>query len=346
MKLDKITDAPLHSPGLSSSRRRLLLAGALATGTGPLLSAPAYAQAVGGWPERPIRYIVPFAAGGATDVLGRMLAEGLTTALGQPVVVENRPGQGGSLGSTEVARAKPDGYTIGGGTISSHAINATLYSKLPYDPKKDFEAVMLIASLPNMLVVRPELGVKTVDEFVAYVKAHPDELSYGSAGNGTSQHISGEMFKIATGTRIQHIPYKGSGQMITDLLGGAIQLSFENINAALPHVKSGRLVPIAVTSEQRSFMLPDVPTMQEAGVKDYAIASWQAFFAPAGTPAPIVARLNEEANKILRTPANAKRLQEMGMTPGGGSPDDLAALIAKDIPRLGAIVKATGAVID
>src|SRR5947208_6120558 len=225
------------------------------------------------WPAKPIRYIVPFAPGGTTDILARMVAAGLAPALGQPVVVENKPGQAGSIGAAELARAAPDGYTVGGGTISSHAINVTLYPKLPYDPLKDFAPVTMLATLPNMLVVHPSVGAGTVAELVALLKANPDKYAFGSAGNGTSQHISGELFKIMTGVSMQHIPYKGSGPMMTDLLGGTIGLSFENITTAYPPAKAGRLKALAVTSAKRSFVAPEVPTLAESGLAGFDISS-------------------------------------------------------------------------
>jgi tripartite-type tricarboxylate transporter receptor subunit TctC len=298
------------------------------------------------WPTKPIRYIVPFAPGGTTDILGRMVAAGLAPVLGQPVVVENRPGQAGSLGSAELARAAPDGYTIGGGTISSHALNATLYPKLPYDPAKDFAPITMLATLPNMLIVHPSLNVNSVSELVDLLKAKPNRFSFGSAGNGTSQHISGELFKIMTGTVMQHIPYKGSGPMIPELLAGNIQLSFENITTAYPQVKAGKLKALAVTSAQRSSVAPEVPTMAEAGLTGYEISSWQAMFAPTGTPKEIVARLHAETAKILRTPENQKKLSELGLEPGGMPPEELAALIRAEIPRLGKVVKESGARVD
>ena len=316
---------------------RLLLAAAL------LLPALAAAQA---WPAKPLRYIVPFAPGGTTDILGRMVAAGLSVSLGQPVVVENKPGQAGSIGAAELARSAPDGYTVGGGTISSHAINASLYSKLPYDPLKDFAPVTMLATLPNMLVVHPSLNVDNVQQLVALLKANPNKYSFGSAGNGTSQHISGEMFKIATGTQMQHIPYKGSGPMIPDLLAGTIQLSFENITTAYPPVKAGRLKALAVTSSKRSFMATEVPTMQEAGLAGYDISSWQAMYAPAGTPREIVARLHAETAKILRQPENQKKLADLGLDAGGMAPEELTALMRAEIPRLGKVVKESGAKVD
>jgi len=298
------------------------------------------------YPSKPIRYIVPFAPGGTTDILGRMVAAGLSNSFGQPVVVENKPGQAGSIGAAELARAAPDGYTLGGGTISSHAINATLYPRLPYDPLKDFAPITMLATLPNMLIVHPSLGVNNVQELVAALKANPNKYSFGSAGNGTSQHISGELFKIMTGTQMQHIPYKGSGPMIPDLIAGTIQLSFENITTAYPQVKGGRLKALAVTSSKRSFVAPEVPTMSEAGLAGYDISSWQAMYAPAGTPREIISRLHAETAKALRAPENQKKLSELGLDAGGMAPEELLALMRSDIPRLGKVVRESGAKVD
>jgi tripartite-type tricarboxylate transporter receptor subunit TctC len=298
------------------------------------------------WPNKPIRYIVPFAPGGATDMLGRMVAVGLSKTLGQSVIVDNKAGQGGSVGSAELAKAKPDGYTLGGGTISSHALNVALYPKLSYDPTKDFAPITLLAALPNVLVVHPSLNVKTVAELIALLKANPNKYSFGSSGNGTSQHISGEMFKIMTGTQIQHVPYRGSGPMMIDLLAGTTQLSFENSNTALPQVAAGKLRALAVTSAKRSKAAPEIPTMQEAGLAGYDISSWQAMFAPAGTPPAIVQRLHAEVAEILKQPENVKKLAELGLEPGGGKPEELAALIASEIPRLGNVVRQSGAKVD
>ncbi len=298
------------------------------------------------WPNKPIRYIVPFAPGGATDMLGRMVGVGLSSRLGQPVVIDNKAGQGGSVGSAELAKAKPDGYTLGGGTISSHALNVTLYPKLSYDPTKDFAPITMLAALPNVLVVHPSLNVKTVAELIALLKANPNKYSFGSSGNGTSQHISGEMFKIMTGTQITHVPYRGSGPMMIDLLAGTTQLSFENSNTALPQVAAGKLRALAVTSAKRSKAAPEIPTMQEAGLAGYDISSWQAMFAPAGTPPAIVQRLHAEVVEILKQPDNVKKLAELGLEPGGGKPEELAALIAAEIPRLGNVVRQSGAKVD
>jgi tripartite-type tricarboxylate transporter receptor subunit TctC len=311
-----------------------------------LLSLAALGVQAQPYPSKPIRYIVPFAPGGTTDILARMVGAGLSSSLGQPVVVENKPGQAGSIGAAELARAAPDGYTVGGGTISSHAINATLYPKLPYDPLKDFAPITMLATLPNMLIVHPSVNAGSVRELVALLKANPNKYSFGSAGNGTSQHISGELFKIMTGTQMQHIPYKGSGPMIPDLLAGTIQLSFENITTAYPQVKGGKLKALAVTSAKRSFVAPEVPTMAEAGLAGYDISSWQAMYAPAGTPRDIVSRLHAETVKALRAPENQKKLSELGLDAGGMSPDELLALMRSDIPRLGKVVRESGAKVD
>ncbi len=298
------------------------------------------------WPSKPIRYIVIFAPGGTTDILARLISPKLSEALGQPVVVENRPGAGGNNGAEMIAKAAPDGYTIGSGTVSSHAINATLYSKLPYDPDKDFSPITMLATLPNMLVVHPSLGVNNIPELIALLKANPNKYSFGSAGNGTSQHMSGEMFKTMTGTSMQHIPYKGSGPMVADLLAGTISMSFENITTAYPPVKQGRLKALAVTTSRRSFVAPDVPTMQELGLAGYDITSWQALFAPAGVPKEIIARLHAETVKALKAPDVAKRLEDLGLDAGGMAPEELGALIRSDIPRLGKVVRDSGAKID
>ncbi|HEX6721155.1 MAG TPA: tripartite tricarboxylate transporter substrate binding protein [Burkholderiaceae bacterium] len=315
---------------------RLLLASTLA-----LSATLAGAQAT--YPTKPIRYIVPFAPGGTTDILARVVGEKLAIALGQPLVIENKPGQGGSAGAGELARAAPDGYTIGGGTISSHGINATLYDKLPYDPVKSFEPITMYATQPNVLLVHPSVPANTVAELIALLKASPDKYSFGSAGNGTSQHISGEMFKTMAGVRMQHIPYRGSGQMIPELLGGTLLIAVDNIATAVPHMKAGKLRALAVTSAKRSGVAPEVPTMAEAGLAGYEISSWQAVFAPAGTPKPVIDRLYTEIAKVLKTPEVSTRLTEMGLDLSGMAPAELGELVKADVPRLGKIVKESGA---
>lgn len=299
-----------------------------------------------GWPNKPIRYIVPFAPGGTTDILGRIASERLTPVLGQPVVVENKAGQGGSIGAAELAKAAPDGYTIGGGTISSHAINASLYSKLAYDPVTSFAPITLYATQPNVLLVHPSVPAQSLADFIKLLKASPEKYSFGSAGSGTSQHISGELFKSMAGVKMQHIPYKGSGPMMTDLLGGNLLAAVDNIATAIPHMKAGKLRPLAVTTSTRSQAAPDVPTFAEQGLQGYELSSWQAVFAPAGTPQAIVDRLHAEISRFLRTPEIQKRFADLGLDPSGMPPQELAALIKADVPRLGKVVRDSGARAD
>jgi tripartite-type tricarboxylate transporter receptor subunit TctC len=300
------------------------------------------------WPAKPIRYVVPFAAGGTTDVLARMLQPELSKALGVAIVIDNKPGAGGNLGSDIVAKSTPDGYTIGGGTVSSHAINVSLYgSQMPYDPVKDFAPVALIAVIPNVLVVHPSVPANNLKELIAYLKANPGKASFASAGNGTSQHISGEMFKTMAGVEMQHIPYKGSAPGITATLAGEVQMMFDNATIAIPHVKSGRLRALGVTTSARSAALPDVPTIAEAGpLPGYAIGSWQGVFAPAATPPAIVKRLNEEITKILKTPEMQKRLADLGSDPGYLAPEEFGAMVKGDVARFGDVVRKSGAKID
>ena len=323
-----------HSP-----TRRLAIA-VLALG-----ALPAFAQQAGApaWPAKPIRYIVPFAPGGTTDILARVVGEKLGAALGQQIVIDNKAGQGGSVGSAELARAAPDGYTIGGGTISSHGINASLYEKLSYDPVTSFAPITLYATQPNVLLVHPSVPAKNVQEFIELLKANPNKYSFGSAGTGTSQHISGEMFKTMAGVKMEHIPYRGSGQMLPELLGGTLLVAFDNVASAIPHVKAGKLRALAVTTAKRSAVTPDVPTLAESGLGGYELSSWQAVFAPAGTPKPIVDRLYAEIAKILQMPDVQKRLTELGLDLSGMPPNELAALVKADVPRLGKIVKESGA---
>ena len=321
-------------------RRRVLIA-ASSLSLPAAFAQTAFAQAA--WPAKPIRYIVPFAPGGTTDILARVVGEKLAIALGQPIVIENKPGQGGSAGAAELARAAPDGYTIGGGTISSHAINATLYDKLSYDPVTSFAPITLYATLPNMLVLHPSVPATNVREFIALLKANPEKYSFGSAGNGTSQHISGELFKTMAGVRMQHIPYRGSGPMVTELLGGTLPAAFDNITTVVPHIKAGKLRALAVTTAQRSSAAPDVPTLSESGLAGFDISSWQGVFAPAGTPAAIVERLYAEIARILKQPDVIKRFNELGLDLSGMPSAEFAALVKNDVVRLGKIVRDSGA---
>jgi tripartite-type tricarboxylate transporter receptor subunit TctC len=324
------------------SRRSFLVRGGSVL-TAAAVAPSALAQGSPAWPARPIRYIANFAPGGTTDILGRMMSERLAPALGQPVVVENRAGQGGSIGAAELARAPADGYTIGGGTISSHAINATLYAKLPYDPVKDFAPLIMYATQPNVLVVHPSVPARNLKEFIDLLKANPDKYTFCSSGNGSSQHISGELFKTMAGVQMQHVPYRGSGPMMPDLLGGQILVGVDNIATVIQHIRAGKLRALAVTSKTRAAVAPDVPTMDESGLAGYELTSWQAGFAPAGTPAAIVDRLYAEMARILKMPDIQKRLAELGLEPSGMGPAELSAFIRSEVPRLGRIVKLSGA---
>jgi len=298
------------------------------------------------WPAKPIRYVVPFAAGGSTDILGRIISEKLAVALGVPVVVDNKPGAGGGVGAAEVAKAAPDGYTIMGGTISTHAINASLYSSLPYDPVKDFVPITLIARVPNMLVVNNDIPAKNVAELIKLMKANPGKWSFASSGNGTSQHLSGELFKGMAGVEMQHIPYKGSPPALNDVMGGQVSMTFDNITTAWALAKGGKLRALAVTTASRSPVAPDVPTLAESGLPGYEIGSWQGVFAPAGTPPDIVKRLNAEIVKIIKSPDVQKKLIDLGAEPVGDSPEQFAAFVKTEVVKWGDVVKKSGAKVD
>jgi tripartite-type tricarboxylate transporter receptor subunit TctC len=308
-----------------------------------MLSSLAAAQP---WPNKPIRYIVPFAAGGTTDILARTISEKLSVALGQPVIVENKPGAGGGVGAAEVAKAPPDGYTIMGGTISTHAINATLYSSLPYDPVKDFVAITLIARVPNMLVVNNDIPAKNVAELIALMKANPGKWNFASSGNGTSQHLSGELFKGMANVQMQHIPYKGSPPALTDVMGGQVSMTFDNITTAWTLAKAGKLKALAVTTAKRSPIAPDVPTLAESGLPGYEVGSWQGVFGPAGMPPEIVRRLNTEIVKIINTPDVQKKLLDLGAEPVANSPEEFAAFVRTEVVKWGDVVKKSGAKVD
>ncbi|MEO8487942.1 MAG: tripartite tricarboxylate transporter substrate binding protein [Betaproteobacteria bacterium] len=327
------------------NRRRTLLravAVTLAVSALPFAST-AIAQA---WPSKPITYIVPFPAGGTTDVLARILGIKLGAALGTTIVVENKPGAGGNVGSEVVARAAPDGYTILGGTISSHAINVSLYPKLPYDPITSFQPITLIGTNPNVLVVNAASPYKSVQDITAALKAKPGSLSYASAGNGTSQHLSAELYKFIAGVDMVHIPYKGSGPAIQDVIGGQVPMMFDTSVVAGPHIESGRLRALAVTSGKRAPSMPNVPTMAESGVPGYDVVSWQAVFAPAGTPKPIVDRLHAEIAKILKEPEVQERLAKLGLDPSGMTPAELSAFQKTEIDKWAKVIKAANIRID
>ncbi len=298
------------------------------------------------WPSKPIKYVVPFAPGGTTDILARTVGEKLSIALGQPVVVENKPGAGGGVGADYTAKAAPDGYTIMGGTISTHAINASLYSNLPYDPVKDFAAITLIARVPNLLVINPEIKAKNVAELIALMKANPGKFTFASSGNGTSQHLSGELFKSMAGVEMQHIPYKGSPPALQDVVGGQVSMTFDNITTAWPLAKAGKLRPLAVTTAKRSSVAPEVPTLAESGLPGFEVGSWQGVFAPAGTPPEIVKRLNAEIVKILNMPDVKEKLVGLGAEPVGDTPEQFSAYVKSEVAKWSDIVKKSGAKVD
>ena len=308
-----------------------------------LVASGAGAQA---WPTKPIKWVVPFAPGGTTDILARTVGEKLQTALGQPVVIENKPGAGGGVGAEFTARAAPDGYTIMGGTISTHAINASLYSKLPYDPVKDFVPITLLARLPNMLVVYPGIPASNVQELIALLKANPGKYTFASSGNGTSQHLSGELFKSMAGVDMQHIPYKGSPPALQDVVGGQVTMTFDNITTAWPLAKAGKLRALAVTTSTRSSIAPDVPTLAESGLPGFEVGSWQGVFAPAGTPPEIVKRLNTEIVKILKLPDVREKLGALGAEPVGNSPEEFATMVKVEVVKWADVVKKSGARVD
>ena len=301
-----------------------------------LTSGSAVAQAA--WPTKPITLVVPFAAGGTTDVLARTLGEKLTQSLGQPVIVENKPGAGATLGADFVAKSKPDGYTLLMGAVH-HTIAPAVYKKMAYDFQKDFAPVTVVALVPNVLVVNVGTPVKNVAELVALAKAQPGKLAYGSNGNGTAQHLIATQFENLTGTDLVHVPYKGSGPMATDLLGNQINLSFDTITPVLPFIKSGKLRPLAVTTAKRSAALPDVPTLEEAGLKGFDIGTWFGVLAPAATPKDIVARLNAEMVKVIQSPEFRKRMDEIGAEPIGNSADQMAQQIKGETEKFAKLVK-------
>ena len=296
------------------------------------------------YPNKPITYIVPFTPGGTTDVIGRTIAQGLSSALKQPVVVDNKPGQAGGIGASQVAKAKPDGYTLLGGTISTHAINAGLYKDLSYDPVKDFEPVTLVGFIPNALYVDASLPIKNVQELVAFLKANDKKRTFASSGSGTSTHLAGELFADIIGVKLEHIPYKGTPQAMQDVAGGNVTFIFDQLTAGLPLVKAGKLRLLAVTTAKRSPLSPDTPTMAEAGIKDFEMSSWQAVYAPKGTPKPIVDKLNGEIVKILKAPDTRQKMQDtMGIEVVASSPEELTKLMQSEIPRWTALIKKSGA---
>ena len=303
------------------------------------------------WPNKPVRIIVPFAAGGTTDILARAMAPELTKALGQSFIVENRAGAGGNIGADLVAKSPPDGYTILMGTVGTHGINKALYAKMPYDSQKDFAPITLVAGVPNVMVMNADkaraLNINTVSDFIKYARANPAKLSMASSGNGTSIHLAGELFKSRNGIFMTHIPYRGSGPALLDLIGGSVDVMFDNLPSALPQIKAGKLKAFAVTSAQRSAATPELPTIEEAaGLKGFDASSWFGLLAPAGTPAEIVNRIQQETSKALGTAAVKEKLLAQGAIPGGNTPEQFNTFINAEHVKWAQVVKVSGAKVD
>jgi len=326
-------------------RRHLILSSAGAA----LCPTTLWAQA--GWPNKPVRIVVPFAAGGTTDILARALAPELGRVFGQTFIVDNKPGAGGNLGADAIAKSAPDGYNLLMGTVGTQAINAALYPKMPFDPVRDFVPITLVAGVPNVLVMNPAKAeaakIANVADLIRYARANPGKLNMASSGNGTSIHLAGELFKSMTGTYMVHFPYRGSGPALLDLIGGTMDLMFDNLPSALPQIKAGKLKALAVTSATRSGAVPDLPTIAEAGpVKGFEASSWFGLLAPTGTPADIVNRIQHETAKAMQLPALKERLLSQGAIPGGQSPAEFAAFIAAETAKWAKVVKVSGAKVD
>ena len=313
--------------------------------------ASSFALGQTAWPSKPVRIVVPFAPGGTTDILARAVAPELTKAFGQSFVVDNRAGAGGNVGADIVAKSAPDGYTILMGTVGTHGINKSLYSKMPFDPQKDFAPITLVAGVPNVMVMNADtaksLGINSVPEFIKYARSHPGKLNMASSGNGTSIHLAGELFKSMTGTFMTHIPYTGSGPAMLAMVSGQVDVMFDNLPSAMPQIKGGKLKAFAVTSGQRSAAMPELPTVEEAGkLKGFEASSWFGLLAPAGTPPEIVNRIQAEVAKSLNTPAIKEKMLAQGAIPSGNSPAEFAQLIDAEIRKWAPVVKASGAKVD
>lgn len=334
----------ISSAALRVGRRRLLVACAVLVCA--LVPLHAGAQATQGYPNKPIKLVVPFPPGGPLDVIGRLIAQKLTEAWGQSVVVDNRPGAGGNIGADLVAKSPPDGYAVVMGALSTHAVNPHLFPKMPYDAVRDFAPITLVAITPNVLVINPSLPVNSVKELIAYAKANPGKLAFGSGSNGSAGHLAGELLKVDTGVDMIHVPFKGGAPATQALLAGDTQLMFDNLANAMPQVKSGRLKALAVTTAQRSRLVPDLPTMAEAGVPGFDISTWFGLLAPAGTPREIIAKWNAEVTRILNSPEMRERLTAQGAEPAPDTPEQFGAFIQQELAKYGRIVKASGAKVD
>ena len=307
------------------------------------LALPATAQE---WPAKQVNFIVPFSAGGTTDLFGRLLAQHMQKNFDKPFIVENRAGAGGNIGASMVAKAAPDGYTFLVGTVSTHAINPFLYSKMPHDTVKDFQPVSLIARLPNLLVVHPSLPARNVQELIALAKAKPNSIDYASSGNGSSQHLVGALFCSMAGVKLNHVPYKGSNQAMNDVIGGQVKVSFVGVPNALPNLNSGKLKALGVSTAKRYAELPDVPTIAEAGVPGYDATIWLGLLAPPGTPREIVQKLNADISRILSTPDARKLMASAGVDVATSTPEDFGRLMQSELDRWGKVVRETGATVN
>jgi tripartite-type tricarboxylate transporter receptor subunit TctC len=326
--------------------QRCLLRAALAAALAALSAAPCLALAQA-WPSRPISLVVPYPAGGPVDVSARLVAQKLQAALGQPVVVENKPGAGGNIGADFVAKSAPDGNTLVMGAIATHAINPALYAKMPYDPIRDFRHVALVVQVPNVLVVNNDLPARTVAEFIALVKANPGKFDFASGSTGSTGHLAGELFKQMTGTFMVHIPYKGAGPAVTDLLAGRVHLMFDNLASALPNIRAGKVRALAVTTLKRSGFVPDLPTLDESGLKGFDMTTWWGVMAPAKTPDAIVERLASEIGTAIRAPDVKERLAAMGSeTPAVRTPREFTAFVEKELRTYAPLVKRSGASVN
>ena len=320
----------------SNFTRRAALALGLSAASLFAMAAGAGAQQ---FPDRPVTLVIPFAAGGSTDVVGRIIAQKMSDDLGQQVVVENVAGAGGNIGADRVARADPDGYTILMGTVATHALNPLILKTKPYDPEKDFAPVSLLVVVPNVLVVNPALPAKNVEELIALLKADPEKYSYASSGNGTPLHLSGELFKAMAGVDIQHIPYKGAGPALNDVVGNQVPIMFDNLPSSSAHIKGGTLRALGVTTAERAASFPDIPTIAESGVPGYETYTWNALFAPAGTPKEAIDRLNASANKAMKDPAVIEKMNGFSARIVGSTPEELAAHVKAELAKWAPVVK-------
>ena len=320
-----------------------LLKNVLRVAASALLGAAAFAAAAQDFPNRPGRIVVGFPPGGINDIVARVIAERLTQSLGQPIVVENRAGAGGTIGADLVAKAKPDGYTLLMGSVSNIAMAPSQYKALPYDPAKDFAPVALVAAAPNVLVVHPDFPVQSVRDLLAAARQKPGGINYASAGLGTSNHLTVELLQVMTGVKFNHVPYKGDAPGTADVVAGQVPMIFPTLPVALPFIKSGKLRPIAVSSAGRSSLLPEVPTVAESGgLPEFEVSVWVGIFAPAGTPRDVVGKLNGEIAKIVRVPAVRERLAGLGAEPVGNSVEAFTAYINTELAKWGRVAKAAG----